>query len=376
MTLAHCQFSILDNKGNLVTGATVRVEKDITGTPLASIYSDRAGSSAMGNPYTCSDGLVDFYAVGGAYKITVTKDSLSQTYRYYPIGLAAESDYLTYGVPFLWSDAVTDSDPGAGYIKFDNATLASVTTLYIDNDSATLGTVSSWLDSLDDGGEASDRGHILVQDRPGSAYIFATITGSVVDGTGYRKISVTPIATGGTFVADSQVTVQAFRAGLDGVDGTDGDVGGPVTSTNSAFALWNGTGGDTLKDSSYIIATTAAVRAYTDNSILHAGNIEDAAAVVTLTDAATIALDWSSGINFDVTLTTDRILGNPSNAVPGTWRTVLVKSDGGPDELTFAANYKGTPPTLDDLTTSQYYLITIYCYTTSHFIVSSIDGSS
>jgi hypothetical protein len=33
--------------------------------------------------------------------------------------------------------------------------------------------------------------------------------------------------------------------------------------------------------------------------------------LVTLTDAATCALDWDSGINFQVTLTTNRVLGKP-----------------------------------------------------------------
>ena len=52
--------------------------------------------------------------------------------------------------------------------------------------------------------------------------------------------------------------------------------------------------------------------------------IATAQADVALTDAATIAVDWSSGVNWTVTLTTSRILGNPTNGVAGTWRSLLV----------------------------------------------------
>src|SRR5690606_3815386 len=95
---------------------------------------------------------------------------------------------------------------------------------------------------------------------------------------------------------------------------------------------------------------------------------------VTLTDAATIAIDWTAGINFTVTITTNRILGNPTNEIPGTWRTVFVISDGGPDELTFGSEYGGTPPTLDDITTTKGYLLSIYCRATSQVLVFAADG--
>jgi len=122
-------------------------------------------------------------------------------------------------------------------------------------------------------------------------------------------------------------------------------------------------------------ATDANVRAAASNKALTSDLIESASAIVTLTDAATIAVDWDTGINFDVTLTTDRALGNPTNGQPGTWRTVLVKSDGGPDTLTFGNQYGGELPTIADVTTTQFHLLAIYCKTATQFLVMSIDGS-
>lgn len=123
-------------------------------------------------------------------------------------------------------------------------------------------------------------------------------------------------------------------------------------------------------------ATDAEIRAATSGAhAICAEDLSSASALVTLTDAATVAIDWTAGINFTLTLTTDRILGNPTNEIPGTWRTVFVISDGGPDTLTFGSEYGGVPPTLDDITTTKGYLLSIYCRAAGQFLVFSADGS-
>jgi hypothetical protein len=124
-------------------------------------------------------------------------------------------------------------------------------------------------------------------------------------------------------------------------------------------------------------ATTAEVRAAdaAGNQVIRVRSINEASESAALTDAATVAIDWIAGINFTLTLTTDRILGNPTNEIPGTFRMVFVISDGGPDELTFGSEYGGTPPTLDDITTTKGYLLTIFCRAVGQFIVTAVDGS-
>lgn len=60
-----------DDSGDLVSGATVTVYLAGTSTP-ATLYSDRAGASALANPlYSGSDGGFAFHAVDGAYDIKV-----------------------------------------------------------------------------------------------------------------------------------------------------------------------------------------------------------------------------------------------------------------------------------------------------------------
>jgi hypothetical protein len=72
--------------------------------------------------------------------------------------------------------------------------------------------------------------------------------------------------------------------------------------------------------------------------------------VTTLTDAATIAIDFSTSCNFTVTLGGNRTMGAPSNAVAGQSGSIFIVQDGtGSRTLAWNANWKwpaGTAPTL------------------------------
>ena len=74
--------------------------------------------------------------------------------------------------------------------------------------------------------------------------------------------------------------------------------------------------------------TAADVRTGTnDAKFVTAKALYDAAAPVALTDAATIAVDLATGINFTVTLGGNRTLGAPTNAKPGASGVIIVKQD-------------------------------------------------
>lgn len=98
MTMARHQFTVQNAGGDVVPSAHVEVRAEVPGQPLAALYSDRAGTIAIGNPFDAdSDGYVYFHVVGGAYQIRVyTGASASPTTehfdRYVAIGLNAEAD--------------------------------------------------------------------------------------------------------------------------------------------------------------------------------------------------------------------------------------------------------------------------------------------
>jgi hypothetical protein len=124
-------------------------------------------------------------------------------------------------------------------------------------------------------------------------------------------------------------------------------------------------------------ASTAQTRAAAGDVALIADNITNASAIVGLSDASTVAVNWTSGVNFDVSLAGNRTLGNPSNVVVGTTRTIMVKGNSGTARtLSFDTNYKGFLPVLADITSSKFYLLTLYAYSSTHIVVSVLDAGS
>jgi hypothetical protein len=124
---------------------------------------------------------------------------------------------------------------------------------------------------------------------------------------------------------------------------------GTFTSTVSANTI----------DTSIAIITDAII---TDASITDATFAGQVVGIpVTLTDAASIALDLATGNNFTVTLAGNRTLENPTNAVAGQTGQMYVIQDGtGSRTLAFGSNYKfpnGTAITISTSTSSVDLLV-------------------
>ena len=206
MALARWQATITDEAGNIVPNASIEVRRESSGQPLVSLFSDRDGQTPIGNPFNADgDGFAAFHVTGGAYQITATSGAFSRTWRYVGIGLASEQDAPQAGVAFAFDSGVTDADPGAGRFRLNNASPALATQIYIDNENFDGVSQTAWLDTFDNLGEAANRGQILLRSSNNEGFLLAVITGSVVDASGYRRISITPLAASpaSTFVADA-----------------------------------------------------------------------------------------------------------------------------------------------------------------------------
>ncbi len=114
------------------------------------------------------------------------------------------------------------------------------------------------------------------------------------------------------------------------------------------------------------LATDAEVRSAasgTGGKVMGADQLETAAAPVTLTDAATIAVDWDTFINGVVTLGGNRTLGNPTNGQPGTWRRIQFNQDGtGSRTITWSNQYVHPGGTDAVLSTAASAVDTVYIY--------------
>lgn len=191
-------------------------------------------------------------------------------------------------INYEFSTATADADPGNGKLAFDHSTQNLTTTLYLDTLDDAGGDWTSVLDTLDDSTSAA-KGDIRIFNRasPDADWLIFKLT-SIVTATHYRKLV-------GTVSGSSSTN--------------------PFANTDAIGFVFSRTGD-------------------ADTSILAANNNWTGAqtqSVTTLTDAATIAVDFALGNNFTVTLGGNRILGNPSN-MPGAGKTqsgqIIVIQDG------------------------------------------------
>jgi hypothetical protein len=124
----------------------------------------------------------------------------------------------TASTAFDFDDNTGDADPGNGQLRLNHASFASATACYIDNLNRAGATVSGWLDAFDDGGSALIRGILLIQKAASAQVDFClyTVSGSVVDGTGYRKLTIAHLASNGSFTNADELVVAFFSAGPPG----------------------------------------------------------------------------------------------------------------------------------------------------------------
>lgn len=127
-------------------------------------------------------------------------------------------------------------------------------------------------------------------------------------------------------------------------------------------------------DTSSDWATASNYRAATASKILTSDVVWSAADLVTLTDAGTVAVDFSAGFNFTVTLGGNRTLGNPSNTKNGQTGVIYIVQDGtGSRTLAYSGNWKfagGTAPVLT--TTASAVDMLFYHVRSSTFIYGTL----
>ena len=111
--------------------------------------------------------------------------------------------------------STADSDPGAGLMKWNNATQASATVLYLDDDTSDGVSLTGWWSALDAGGFCYLQ-HATDQDTWQIWEI-----GTITDATGYVKLAVTLLANGGSF-ADGDPMLITLEQGVVSSGSTQG----------------------------------------------------------------------------------------------------------------------------------------------------------
>jgi len=125
------------------------------------------------------------------------------------------------GIKLTYSTTTTDADPGAGAFRLNNATPASATAAYIDNTQVGGASITAILDTWDDSTSAT-RGYVRFEKTTDpTVWAQFRVTGSVVDGSGYRKLTLTGGAGSGAFTNGDAFSVSFSRTGDAGAGNGD-----------------------------------------------------------------------------------------------------------------------------------------------------------
>lgn len=154
---------------------------------------------------------------------------------------------------YNFSTTTTDADPGAGVFRLNNAAPGSATAAYIDNTDADGVSATGALDTWDDSTNTV-RGVLTIRSKTSAAIRHTyNVTGSVVDGTGYRKLTLAYVGGSGTLTNGEAHWLMFDRAG-DAGSGS-GDFTGPGSSVTDNIVTFANTGGKLGKDSGVPISS-------------------------------------------------------------------------------------------------------------------------
>lgn len=206
------------NGGTTVTGVGTSwqgkiFEGDLFTDPAQGIFA-RVTADATSNTSLTINPWPGTALSGDAYEILLTPDSVRASER--TRQLLEQLSVVQAngrGLFYRFSDSVTDADPGAGYVRLNNADPTLATAAYIDVLDANGATVSGEIDTWDDS-TSLGKGNLWVRSiADPSAFHSYKVTGAVVDGTGYRKLTLTYVGGSGSFAADDEVMVAFARTG-------------------------------------------------------------------------------------------------------------------------------------------------------------------
>lgn len=134
----------------------------------------------------------------------------------FAMGSVPRGTVLALARPYLADTAATaDADPGAGNLRWNHATQASATVIYVADADANAADLATVLASLTPGGYL----HLQGVDAAGAGTWQSWQVTSVTDATGYTKLAVSLVASAGSFADNAQVKLSVQQpnpaAGVD-----------------------------------------------------------------------------------------------------------------------------------------------------------------
>jgi hypothetical protein len=218
-------------------------------------------------------------------------------------GISNISDPGT-SLPYTFSTTTTDSDPGSGIVRLNNATQNAATEIYIDDEDNDGTNVSGVIALLAGGNNPSSvLGYVTIRKEFAPENFITMKITTLTSASGYTKLVGTVEASSGA-TPFSDTDNLYFSIDVSGDKGDPGDISGPGSSTDNAVVRWDGTSGGLIQDSSVVIddsgnVTTAGRIHSTTTGFRFPDNTDQTTAGVigpaSSTDNAVVRWDGTSG---------------------------------------------------------------------------------
>ena len=180
--------------------------------------------------------------------------------------VTAEAATGAVAFKFTYDSTTSMANPtGTGGVRFDNATIASITNIAFDAVTADTGNpdISPLLMSIDDGSNNTHEGYIFIRKSGDLAtYIAFNVTGTVVDNTSWLQVPVSHSSSSGTISNNDTFYMSFVRSGNVGSAATIavGSVTGNTVATGgsaTAAVSNSGSSGSATFDFTFGIPTGA-----------------------------------------------------------------------------------------------------------------------
>jgi hypothetical protein len=175
-------------------------------------------------------------------------------------GISNISDPGT-SLPYTFSTTTTDSDPGSGIVRLNNATQNAATEIYIDDEDNDGTNVSGVIALLAGGNNPSSvLGYVTIRKEFAPENFITMKITTLTSASGYTKLVGTVEASSGA-TPFSDTDNLYFSIDVSGDKGDPGDISGPGSSTDNALVRFDGAGGSAVQNSGWILSDDNALTA-------------------------------------------------------------------------------------------------------------------
>lgn len=187
----------------------------------------------------------------------------------------------------VYDSTTSAADPGSGKFRLNSATISAVTSGYFDNNESGGTDISAWLDTFDDS-TSTVNGFLVLKGITTPAKFAIFQVGTVTDSTGYRTLTLTHVASNGTWTTTDVFALNFYSNGDKGDTGTSG-----ATTYPASVAIPAGT----TPTVDWSLFTTSTQRSLAANTTLNHTNMVDGKVILIALkqDTSPRTVTWTSG---------------------------------------------------------------------------------